>query len=105
MQVADRLSHQFDDIVFLVAGEELTQYGHEGRVISPDSFKQYVVSRGNYDLSKFHFLGRIPPDDLVSLFSLSDVHIYLTVPFVLSWSILQAMSSECTIVASGPLPW
>jgi glycosyltransferase involved in cell wall biosynthesis len=104
MQVADRLSRQFDDIVFLIAGEELTQYGHEGRVIAPHSFKEHVLSRGNYDLSKFHFLGRIQPSDLVTLFSLSDVHVYLTVPFVVSWSLLQAMSTECTIIGSNSPP-
>jgi glycosyltransferase involved in cell wall biosynthesis len=104
MQVADRLSREFDDIVFLIAGEDLTQYGHEGRAVSPGTFKQYVLSRGNYDLSNFHFLGRITPNELVSLFSLSDVHVYLTVPFVVSWSLLQAMSTECTIVASKTPP-
>lgn len=55
--------------------------------------------------SRIHFLGRIPYDKLISLFQISSVHVYLTYPFVLSWSLLEAMSAECAIIASrtGPL--
>src|SRR5262249_13710436 len=54
--------------------------------------------------TKFVFLDRIPPEDLATLFSLSDLHIYLTVPFVLSWSLVQAMAAECTILGSATAP-
>lgn len=104
MKVAQNLARRYDDIVFLIAGEELTQYGHEGHHLGSTSFKQHVLAQGNHDPNKFHFLGRISFDDLVTLYGLSDVHIYLTVPFVLSWSLLQAMAAECTIVASDTPP-
>jgi len=104
MQTAARLAERYDDIVFLIAGEELTQYGHETRILQPLSFKQHVLARGKYDPAKFRFLGRLSLDELVTLFSLSDLHVYLTVPFVMSWSLLQAMSAECAIVASATAP-
>jgi len=104
MQVAKRICQAMPNVVFLVAGEERTNYGHEGHHIGQQSFKQYVLSRDDYDLSRIHFLGRIPADDLVTLYSLSDLHIYLTVPYVLSWSLLQAMATECAIVSSSTAP-
>ena len=92
------------DVIFLIAGDERTQYGYELNHISAQSFKQYVLSQDNYDLSRFHFLGIIPTLDPVTLFSLSDMHVYLTVPFVLSWSLMQAMSAGCTILSSATPP-
>jgi len=51
-----------------------------------------------------HFLGHIPYQHFIPLLQLSTVHIYLTYPFVLSWSLLEAMSVGCTIVASDTQP-
>ena len=56
------------------------------------------------DLSRVHFLGRIPYARFISLLQLSMVHVYLTYPFVLSWSLLEAMSAGCAIVASDTTP-
>jgi glycosyltransferase involved in cell wall biosynthesis len=104
MKVAKRIYEQMPNTLFLIAGEERTNYGHELAHIGAQTFKQFVLSQDNYDLERIRFLGRIPPDDLVTLFSLSDLHIYLTVPFVLSWSLLQAMAAECRILASATPP-
>jgi len=50
------------------------------------------------------FLGQIPYAHYVALLQLSSVHVYLTYPFVLSWSLLEAMSCACAIVASATPP-
>jgi glycosyltransferase involved in cell wall biosynthesis len=104
MRVAKRICDVMPNVIFLIAGEERTNYGHELHHIGQQSFKQYVLSKDNYDLSRIHFLGRIPTSDLATLYSLSDLHVYLTAPFVLSWSLVQAMSSECTILGSATAP-
>lgn len=104
MKVAQRIGQELGDVLFLIAGEERTNYGHERHHIGNQTFKQWVLSQGHYDLDRFHFLGRIPADELVTLYSLSDLHIYLTVPFVLSWSLMQAMATECTILSSATAP-
>jgi glycosyltransferase involved in cell wall biosynthesis len=104
MRVAKRIYEAHPNVMFLIAGEERTNYGHELHHIGQQTFKQYVLSKDNYDLSKFHFLGRIPTPDLVTLYSISDLHIYLTTPFVLSWSVVQAMAAECTILGSATPP-
>jgi glycosyltransferase involved in cell wall biosynthesis len=56
------------------------------------------------DWQRVHFLGRIPYQFFIPLLQLSTVHVYLTYPFVLSWSLLEAMSAGCAIVASDTKP-
>jgi len=56
------------------------------------------------DWGRVHFLGHIPYQQFIPLLQLSSVHVYLTYPFVLSWSLLEAMSVGCAIVASDTQP-
>jgi glycosyltransferase involved in cell wall biosynthesis len=104
MQVAKRIYRAYPDVVFLIAGQERTNYGHETPYIGNRTFKQYVLSQDSYDLDRFHFLGHIPTNELAILYNLSDLHIYLTVPYILSWSLMQAMAAGCTILGSATAP-
>ncbi len=104
MKVAKRIYQQMDNVMFLIAGQPRTFYGHESHYIGEQTFKDYVLSQDDYDLSKFHFLGLIPTGELPTLYSISDLHIYLTVPYVLSWSMVMAMSSGCVILGSDTAP-
>lgn len=56
------------------------------------------------DWARVHFLGNIAYQHFIPLLQLSRVHVYWTYPFVLSWSLLEAMSVGCTIVASNTQP-
>jgi glycosyltransferase involved in cell wall biosynthesis len=56
------------------------------------------------DWQRVHFLGQVPYQFFIPLLQLSTVHVYLTYPFVLSWSLLEAMSASCAIVASDTQP-
>ena len=84
----------------LIVGADDVSYGArppEGRKWK-DIFLAEV--RDRLDMSRVHFLGNIPYPQFISLLQLSTVHVYLTYPFVLSWSLLEAMSAGCAIVAS-----
>ena len=56
------------------------------------------------DWQRVHFLGHVPYQYFIPLLQLSTVHVYLTYPFVLSWSLLEAMSAGRAIVASDTQP-
>jgi glycosyltransferase involved in cell wall biosynthesis len=56
------------------------------------------------DWSRVHYLGNVPYTAFIPLLQISSVHVYLTYPFVLSWSLLEAMSVGCAIVASDTQP-
>jgi glycosyltransferase involved in cell wall biosynthesis len=63
---------------------------------------QEVGSR--LDLERVHFLGLIEYQAYLSLLQISSVHVYLTYPFVLSWSFIEAMAAGCLIVGSSTPP-
>ena len=104
MRVADLLCRRRPDVLFVVAGQDRVCYGGDARVTGGLTFKQWVLSRGDYDLSRFRFVGLLPPTDLADLFRRSDLHVYLTVPFVLSWSLLNALACGATVLASDTGP-
>jgi len=55
-------------------------------------------------MERVHFLGKVTYKDYISLLQVSTVHAYLTYPFVLSWSMLEAMAAGCVVVASSTPP-
>jgi glycosyltransferase involved in cell wall biosynthesis len=56
------------------------------------------------DWSRVHMVGRLPYEQLVKVLQVSSAHLYLTYPFVLSWSMIESMALECRIVASATAP-
>jgi glycosyltransferase involved in cell wall biosynthesis len=104
MRMAKILGDRRKDVVFVVAGEDRVCYGGDERFTGGRSFKEWVLSRDNYDLSRFVFTGLVPPAELARLFCLTDLHVYLTVPFVLSWSLFNALSCGATVLASDTEP-
>ena len=70
-----------------------------------DIFASEVRPRiSDADWGRVHFLGHIAYPHFIALLQLSTVHVYLTYPFVLSWSLLEAMSAGCAIVGSDTQP-
>lgn len=93
--------------VILVGGDGVS-YGAapSGRDRTGKSWRQIFLDevKDQLDMSRVHFVGRINYPDFVQLLQLSRVHVYLTYPFVLSWSLMEAMSIGCAIVASDTPP-
>ena len=60
--------------------------------------------RGELDLSRIHFLGQVNYDVYLNVLRVSAAHVYLTYPFVLSWSFIEAMSMGCAMIGSATPP-
>jgi len=86
----------------VVVGADDVSYGSPPR--SGKTFREEALERGDFDLSRLHFLGRVPYSEFLRILQVSAVHIYLTVPFVLSWSMLKAMAAGCLVVGSRTAP-
>jgi glycosyltransferase involved in cell wall biosynthesis len=104
MKIAHQICKIRPDVHFVIAGNPKTHYGSEMTAIQEETFKDHVLKQAPYDLSRFHFLNWISELALVDLYRLSDCHVYWTVPFTLSWSLFQALSTGCLIVASNSAP-
>ncbi|WP_121629100.1 glycosyltransferase [Tropicibacter alexandrii] len=92
--------------VVLLGGDEVS-YG--AKPPAGQSWKQIFIDevRGRIPTphwNRVHFLGRVPYDRFLAMMQVSTAHVYLTYPFVLSWSLLEAMSAGCAILASGTEP-
>jgi glycosyltransferase involved in cell wall biosynthesis len=92
------------DAQVVIVGDEGQSYGTK----PPDarSWKQRFLEevQDRIDPARVHFLGRVPYDGFVSLMQLTRVHAYLTYPFVLSWSMLEAMAAGALVVGSRTPP-
>jgi glycosyltransferase involved in cell wall biosynthesis len=104
MKAARRIYQEYPDVVFVVVGDDRVCYGGDEKFLRGKSFREYVLAQEEFDLSKFLFTGLVPIGELVKILNLSDVHIYLTVPFVLSWSLMDALACECLVLASDTPP-
>ena len=92
--------------VLIVGGDDVS-YGarpEEGKKWKDIFAAEVRPQISDKDWARVHFLGHIQYQHFIALLQLSTVHVYLTYPFVLSWSLLEAMSVGCAIVASDTQP-
>lgn len=89
--------------VLIVGGDE-TSYGPPPP--NGNSFRELMLQElgDSIDLSRVHFLGKVPYSIFLKVLQVSSAHVYLTYPFVLSWSMLEAMSAECLVIGSRTQP-
>ncbi len=91
----------------LIVGGDGVSYGAkppEGKTWKEIFAAEVRPQISDADWARVHFLGNIPYEYFIPLLQLSTVHVYWTYPFVLSWSLLEAMSCGCAIVASDTQP-
>lgn len=101
MKAVEKLQKARPDLQVIIGGEDRVCYGR--RLIN-DTFKQKMLRELDLDLTRIHFVGNLSYPEYIKLLQVSRCHVYLTYPFVLSWSLLEAMSVGCCVVASDTAP-
>lgn len=104
MEIAKKLLRKRGNLHILIAGEDRVCYGPKLR---NTTFKELMLKKLNFnegELKRLHFTGGLPYKEYRKLLQISSVHCYLTYPFVLSWSMLEAMAAGCLIVGSKTPP-
>ena len=86
----------------VVAGSDRAEYGkarEDGR-----TYKQWALDTFSYDHSRLHFTGPLFLDEYRTVLQASSAHIYLTYPYVLSWSFVEALACGCMMISSRTAP-
>ena len=104
MRCLPKLLKERPNATVLIVGGDDVSYG--AKAPTGETWKSLFFNevKAQIDTSRVHFLGKVGYEQFLALLQLSTVHVYLTYPFVLSWSLLEAMSCECAIVASDTQP-
>ena len=86
----------------VVVGQDRVAYGRA--LPDGDTWRKKMLRELELDRDRLHFTGLLPRSQYRAVLLASSVHVYLTVPFVLSWSLIEAMSAGCAVVASDTAP-
>ncbi|MBP2232945.1 glycosyltransferase involved in cell wall biosynthesis [Azospirillum agricola] len=98
---ADLLRRRPNTHILVVGGDEVS-YGT--KPAEGGTWREQLTAETRPDPERIHFLGKIPYDAFLSVLRISRAHVYLTYPFVLSWSMLEAMACGAVIVGSDTPP-
>jgi len=92
-----------DAHVIVIGGDD---NGYGGQLPGGQSWRGKMMAEvgDRLDPSRLHFTGRVPHGQMISALSMSWAHVYYTYPFVLSWSLVEAMACECLILGSDTGP-
>lgn len=104
MRALPQIQRRRPSALTLIIGGDDVSYGAkppEGK-----TWKQIFLDevKGELDMSRVFFVGRIPYADYLQVLQVSACHVYLTYPFVLSWSCIEAMSAGCLVAGSATPP-
>ena len=102
MRALPEILRRRPEAVVLVVGGDDVSYGRPPP--GGGTWRQAMAEEVTVDPARVIFLGRIPRADYLRLLQVSAAHVYLTVPFVLSWSMLEAMAAGCLVIGSATPP-
>jgi glycosyltransferase involved in cell wall biosynthesis len=102
MRAAELILKRRPNCQIVVVGTDEVSYGAAPK--GDRTYRQQMLDELDLDQSRIHFLGRVPYSVFLQVLQVSSAHIYLTVPFVLSWSVLEAMAAGCLVIGSKTPP-
>lgn len=102
MRAAEIILRERPNCHIIMLGADEVSYGQKPK--NGKTWRQVMMSEVKLDKNRFHVMGHLPYEDMIKIMQVSSAHVYLTVPFVLSWSMLEAMSCGCLVVGSRTPP-
>ncbi|PWC78128.1 glycosyltransferase family 4 protein [Azospirillum sp. TSH64] len=103
MRALPRILHDWPDAQVLIVGGDGVSYGPPPP--PGKTFRELMLGElGSIDLSRVHFVGSLPYARYLNVLQISAAHVYLSYPFVLSWSCLEAMAAGCAVIGSATIP-
>jgi glycosyltransferase involved in cell wall biosynthesis len=104
MRALPRILRERPNARVAILGGDETSYGRPPA--DGVTFRKRMLQEldGQLDVSRVFFLGKLPYKQYLALLQASRVHVYLTYPFVLGWSMIEAMSAGCLVVGSRTAP-
>jgi glycosyltransferase involved in cell wall biosynthesis len=102
MHALERIQKQHKTCHALIVGGDDVSYGR--RPNDAPNWREKMLREVSLDLARTHFVGKLPYDKYIKVLQVSAAHVYLTYPFVLSWSLLEAITTGCPVVASNTAP-
>lgn len=101
MEAVEKLLIKRPKAHFVIGGTDKIFYGD---YLQSGTYKEIMLKKLKLDMNRVHFVGELSFNEYINLLQISSAHIYSTIPFVLSWSILEAMSVGCCMIASNTKP-
>lgn len=102
MRALEQIQRHHPTCHALIVGGDEVSYGKPPKDAA--KWREQMLRELTLDAARTHFLGRVPHARYVRVLQVSAAHVYLTYPFVLSWSMLEAMACGAPIIASNTAP-
>jgi glycosyltransferase involved in cell wall biosynthesis len=102
MRALEQVQRQHPTCHALIVGGDEVSYGKPPKGAA--NWREQMLGEVKLDAARTHFLGRVPHAQYVKVLQVSAAHVYLTYPFVLSWSVLEAMACGAPVIASNTAP-
>jgi glycosyltransferase involved in cell wall biosynthesis len=102
MKAAEILLRERPNLHIIAVGADSVSYGR--RAPEGSSYRQMLMKEVSLPEDRIHFVGTLPYDELLNVLRVGAAHLYLTFPFVLSWSMLEAMACGVALVGSDTKP-
>jgi glycosyltransferase involved in cell wall biosynthesis len=108
MRALERIQEKHPNCHALIVGGDDVSYGKRPSArddhVARENWREYMLAQVSVDPARTHFVGRIPKPQYLRVLQVSAAHVYLTYPFVLSWSLLEAMACGVPLIASNTAP-
>lgn len=106
MEAAEKILKKRPNAHIIIGGVDKVWYGEP---LKKGTYKELMLKKlklekSNSLVDRVHFVGDLTFNDYMKILQISSAHIYSTVPFVLSWSLMEAMAAECCVIASSTEP-